>query len=65
MPEADQANMEAFLANLKVILPVVGLDLLKARSKAVAKLVPVRAAEAPSSVIDPQAMFEIRHRSGA
>lgn len=64
MPEADQANMEAFLANLKVILPVVGLELLKARSKAVAKPIAVRATEAPSSVTDPQAMFEIRHRSG-
>lgn len=64
LPEADQANMEAFLANLKVILPVVGLDLLKARSKAVAKPVIVAAAAAPSSTLDPQAMFEIRHRSG-
>jgi hypothetical protein len=31
LPEADRANMEAFLANLRVILPVVGLDLLKPR----------------------------------
>lgn len=64
LPEADQANMEAFLANLKVILPVVGLDLLKARSKAVAKPVTVTVAALPSSAPDPQAMFEIRHRSG-
>lgn len=64
MPEAGQANMEAFLANLKVILPVVGLDLLKSRSKAVTKSAPARATEAPSSLVDPQAMFEIRHHSG-
>ena len=25
LPEADRANMEAFLANLKVVLPIVGL----------------------------------------
>jgi hypothetical protein len=31
LPEVDRSNMEAFLANLKVILPVVGLDLLKPR----------------------------------
>ncbi len=29
LPEADKANMEGFLANLRVVLPVVGLDLLK------------------------------------
>jgi hypothetical protein len=58
LPEADRANMEAFLANLKVILPVVGLDLLKPRPKIVA--------DAPTPV-DPTpgtAQFEIRHKSG-
>jgi hypothetical protein len=35
LPEADKANMEAFLANLKVILPVIGLDLLKPRPKVI------------------------------
>lgn len=29
LPEADRANMEAFLANLKLIFPVIGLELLK------------------------------------
>jgi len=32
LPEADRANMEAFLANLRIILPVIGLDLLKPRA---------------------------------
>ena len=40
--------MEAFLDNLQVILPVIGLDLLKPR-------VPSRKSEI---------MFEIRHKSG-
>ena len=35
LPEADQANMEQFLANMRVILPVIGLDLLKAQPAAV------------------------------
>ncbi len=29
LPEADKANMERFLAELKSVLPVVGFDLLK------------------------------------
>jgi len=57
LPEADRANMEAFLASLKVILPVVGLDLLKPR--------PVAALSAPKSkLIDGEVLFEIRHKSG-
>lgn len=59
LPEADRANMEAFLANLKTVLPVVGLDLLKPRPRAAARTeIPVaqRAAE--------EVVFEIRHRSG-
>jgi hypothetical protein len=57
MPEADRANMEAFLANLKVILPVVGLDLLKPR--------PVSTTKATSTSPESgQVSFEIRHRSG-
>ena len=55
LPEADRANMEAFLANLKVILPVVGLDLLKPRVRA-----PTPNQE--SQVYTGE--FEIRHRSG-
>jgi hypothetical protein len=54
LSEADRANMEAFLANLKVILPVVGLDLLKPS-------VGTRRQE-PGSAPAPQ--FEMRHKSG-
>lgn len=37
LPEADLANMESFLSRLKIILPVVGLDLLKPQPRAVAE----------------------------
>jgi Domain of unknown function (DUF4357) len=57
LPEADRANMEAFLANLRVILPVVGLDLLKPRPTAT--IVPVTSAPTFGEV-----RFEIRHHSG-
>ncbi len=55
LPEADRANMEAFLANLRVILPVVGLDLLKPRLRTLT----------PSGTPAGQteAKFEIRHKS--
>lgn len=56
LPEADRANMESFLANLKVILPVVGLDLLKPKPTAV-----LRPATQLSSG---EIQFEIRHKSG-
>ena len=59
LPEADQANMEQFLANLKIILPVVGLDLLKPQPRAVAQVsTPVE----QRTVSDVK--FEIRHKSG-
>lgn len=64
LPEADRANMELFLSNLKTVLPVVGLDLLKPQSK------PVLAGAATSIAPDPSvssfgsAKFEIRHKSG-
>lgn len=38
LPEADVANMEQFLANLRIILPVIGLDMLKPQPKAVAQV---------------------------
>lgn len=57
MPESDRANMEAFLANLKVILPVVGLDLLKPQPIAT-----IRPVGSSSDVGDVR--FEIRHKSG-
>jgi hypothetical protein len=59
LPEADVANMEQFLANLKIILPVIGLDMLKPQPRAVtqlAKPVEIRTAE--------EVHFEIRHKSG-
>ena len=56
LPESDRANMEAFLCNLRIILPMIGLELLKPRPKAVA---------APGSVAQPnEARFEFRHKSG-
>jgi hypothetical protein len=57
MPEADRANMEAFLASLRVILPVVGLDLLKPRPIATTK--PTGSTPEAGEV-----RFEIRHKSG-
>jgi len=57
MPEADRANMESFLANLRVILPVVGLDLLKPRPFATTK--PTGSTPEAGEV-----RFEIRHKSG-
>ncbi len=59
LPEADRANMEAFLANLKTVLPVVGLDLLKPRPRAAASAETTSAQRPPYEV-----MFEIRHKSG-
>ncbi|QUL37598.1 GIY-YIG nuclease family protein [Erythrobacter sp. JK5] len=59
LPEADQANMEQFLANLRIILPVVGLDLLKPQPRAVAQAsTPVEQRTAHETT------FEIRHKSG-
>ncbi len=49
--------METFSANLKVILPVVGLDLLKPRPAAAT-------ARATSAPITGEVRFEIRHKSG-
>lgn len=59
LPEADLANMEAFLANLKTVLPVIGLDLLKPH--------PVLGAKGAEPVVAPsnaETRFEIRHKSG-
>jgi hypothetical protein len=59
LPEADQANMEAFLSNLKIILPVVGLDLLKPQPRAVSQAsTPVEQRTAHETT------YEIRHKSG-
>jgi hypothetical protein len=69
LPEADRANMEAFLANLRVILPVVGLDLLKPQPPGVrvpASTPATTATAHAGAVEEPQAapQFEIRHKSG-
>lgn len=59
LPEADKANMEAFLANLKTVLPVVGVDLLKPRP-----VITVPEPDAEPVFPDSTVVFEIRHRSG-
>mgnify|MGYP000061085223 CR=1 FL=1 len=59
LPEADIANMEQFLANLRIVLPVIGLDMLKPQPKAVTQTAKP-AAERTSGEVQ----FEIRHKSG-
>ncbi len=58
LPEADRANMEQFLSNLKIILPVIGLDMLKPQPRAASQ----------TGTIDQRTMgdvrFEIRHKTG-
>jgi Domain of unknown function (DUF4357) len=61
LSEADRANMEAFLENLRVILPVVGLDLLKPR---VLVTKPESALVGDEEKLANEVRFEIRHRSG-
>jgi hypothetical protein len=56
LPEEDRANMETFLANIRIILPIVGLDLLKPRPKA--------AVTPEASLKADEPKFEIRHKSG-
>jgi len=59
LPEADVANMEQFLANLRIILPVIGLDMLKPQPKAVTQV-----AKPVEERTQEDVHFEIRHRSG-
>lgn len=59
LPEAHQANMERFLAKLKVILPIVGLDLLKPQPRAV-----LEASTPVPQRTSGEVTFEIRHKSG-
>ncbi len=59
LPEADVANMEQFLANLRIILPVIGLDMLKPQPRAVAQ-----AAKPVEERTKGDVQFEIRHKSG-
>ncbi|MEB3422130.1 GIY-YIG nuclease family protein [Salipiger marinus] len=59
LPEADVANMEQFLANLRIILPVIGLDMLKPQPKAV-----TQTAQPVEQRTTGEVQFEIRHKSG-
>lgn len=59
LPEADVANMEQFLANLRIILPVVGLDMLKPQPRAV-----TQTAKPVEERTIGEVQFEIRHKSG-
>ncbi len=59
LPEADVANMEQFLANLQIILPVIGLDMLKPQPRAV-----TQTAEPVEERTSGEVRFEIRHKSG-
>ena len=65
LPEADRANMEAFLANLKVILPIIGLvELLKPRPQGGVKVESSGWGLTATATVLPQIHFEVRHRSG-
>ncbi|WP_431299178.1 GIY-YIG nuclease family protein [Tabrizicola sp. BL-A-41-H6] len=59
LPEADVANMEQFLENLRIILPVIGLDMLKPQPRAVTQV----AKPAEERTLE-EIHFEIRHKSG-
>ncbi|WP_420380852.1 GIY-YIG nuclease family protein [Marivita sp.] len=59
LPEADVANMEQFLANMRIILPVVGLDMLKPQPRAV-----TQTAKPVEERTTGEVQFEIRHKSG-
>ena len=59
LPEADVANMEQFLANLRIILPVVGLDILKPQPRAV-----TQTAKPVEERTKGEVQFEIQHKSG-
>ena len=59
LPEADVANMEQFIANLRIILPVIGLDMLKQQPRAV-----TQTAKPVEERTTGDVQFEIRHKSG-
>ncbi|UTH45335.1 GIY-YIG nuclease family protein [Loktanella salsilacus] len=59
LPEADVANMEQFLANMQIILPVIGLDMLKPQPRAV-----TQTAKPVEERTTGDVQFEIRHKSG-
>ena len=59
LPEADKANMEQFLLNLGLVLPVVGLDILRPQPRAVR-----HSARETQQPAEEQVRFEITHRTG-
>lgn len=59
LPEADVANMEQFLSNLRIVLPVIGLDMLKPQPRAV-----TQTAKPVEERTEGEVRFEIRHKSG-
>lgn len=59
LPEADRANMEQFLANLRIVLPITGLEMLKPQPRAVAQKKDVLSAPASA-----EAVFVIAHGTG-
>ncbi|WP_308918131.1 GIY-YIG nuclease family protein [Jannaschia sp. LMIT008] len=59
LPEADRANIEQFLDNLRVVLPVAGLEMLKPKPKA-AREVEIY----PEQRVAGEVIFELVHKSG-
>ncbi len=58
LPEADTADMERFLRNVQVVLPLLGLDMMKPQPKAVTET------QKPSQDLSRGAIrFEVQHRS--
>ncbi len=58
LPEADQANIEQFLANLKIVLPVIGLEMLKPQPAAISE----KSKTVEERILN-KTTFEIRHKS--
>ena len=59
LPEADRANMEQFLSNLKIILPVIGLDRRNPQPPAASQTATPIELRTSGEV-----RFEIRHKTG-
>ena len=59
LPEADRANMQGFLRNIPIVLPVVGFDFLKPAPKVSSPQINIP--QTPSST---KIEFAIEHRSG-
>lgn len=59
LPEADVADMETFLDEIQLILPVVGIDYLRRPQAA-----PVPSSDLPSAVVQVQSVADPQHGSG-